>query len=165
METIYWGVRFNMEVGSNWKLGSKTKKKRSQRDEVGRLKYNRQLLKQTLAEIEEVKLILRTILRVWRALLILSGRWLSVLLVKMKLTERFCVCSVHFLLLAPVSLKLQSNCNILVILISKVKCLLTCWFEFFPNFIKRCGVLLFKVLIISFCTIVWFFTSFRSVYN
>ncbi len=37
------------------------KKKRSQTDKIGRLKYNQQLLKQTLAEIEEVKLMLRTI--------------------------------------------------------------------------------------------------------
>jgi len=42
----------------------KAEKKRSQSDKLGRLKYNQQLLKQTLAEIEEVKLILRTILRV-----------------------------------------------------------------------------------------------------
>lgn len=38
-----------------------TKKKRSQSDKIGRLKYNQQLLKQTLAEVEEVKLMLRTI--------------------------------------------------------------------------------------------------------
>ena len=38
-----------------------TRKKRSQSDKIGRLKYNQQLLKQTLAEVEEVKLILRTI--------------------------------------------------------------------------------------------------------
>jgi len=38
-----------------------TKKKRSQSDKIGRLKYNQYLLKQTLAEIEEVKLMLRTI--------------------------------------------------------------------------------------------------------
>jgi len=38
-----------------------TKKKRSQSDKIGRLKYNQQLLKQTLSEIEEVKLMLRTI--------------------------------------------------------------------------------------------------------
>jgi len=38
-----------------------TKKKHSQSDKIGRLKYNQQLLKQTLAEIEEVKLMLRTI--------------------------------------------------------------------------------------------------------
>lgn len=38
-----------------------SKKKRSQSDKIGRLKYNQQLLKQTLAEIEEVKLMLRTI--------------------------------------------------------------------------------------------------------
>jgi hypothetical protein len=37
------------------------KKKRSQADKVGRLKYNQQLLKQTLAEVREVKLMLRTI--------------------------------------------------------------------------------------------------------
>src|SRR4030066_561594 len=39
----------------------KAEKKRSQSDKVGRLKYNQQLLKQTLSEIEEVKLMLRTI--------------------------------------------------------------------------------------------------------
>jgi hypothetical protein len=39
----------------------KPKKKRSQSDKIGRLKYNQQLLKQTLLEIEEVKLMLRTI--------------------------------------------------------------------------------------------------------
>jgi hypothetical protein len=37
------------------------KKRRSQSDKVGRLKYNQQLLKQALLEIEEVKLMLRTI--------------------------------------------------------------------------------------------------------
>jgi hypothetical protein len=39
----------------------KPKKKRSQSDKIGRLKYNQQLLKQTLAEVEEVKLMLRAI--------------------------------------------------------------------------------------------------------
>jgi len=38
-----------------------TKKKRPQSDKIGRLKYNQQLLKKTLAEVEEVKLMLRTI--------------------------------------------------------------------------------------------------------
>jgi len=37
------------------------KKKRSLSDKMGRLKYNQQLLKQTLGEIEEVKLMLRVI--------------------------------------------------------------------------------------------------------
>jgi hypothetical protein len=37
------------------------KKKRNQSDKIGRLKYNQQLLKQTLAQVEEVKLMLRTI--------------------------------------------------------------------------------------------------------
>ena len=38
-----------------------TRKKRSQSEKIGRLKYNQHLLKQTLAEVEEVKLMLRTI--------------------------------------------------------------------------------------------------------
>ena len=37
------------------------KKRRTPSERVGRLKYNQQLLKQTLAEVEEVKLMLRTI--------------------------------------------------------------------------------------------------------
>ncbi|MGO8807158.1 MAG: hypothetical protein ACLQO7_11265 [Candidatus Bathyarchaeia archaeon] len=37
------------------------KKKRSQSEKIRRLKYNQQPLKQTLAEVEEVKLMLRTI--------------------------------------------------------------------------------------------------------
>lgn len=37
------------------------KKKRSQNDKIGRLKYNQQLLKQALTEIGEVKLMLRAI--------------------------------------------------------------------------------------------------------
>src|SRR5512136_3491351 len=36
-------------------------KRRSRSDRVGRLKYNQQLLKQTLMEVEEIKLMLRTI--------------------------------------------------------------------------------------------------------
>jgi len=39
----------------------KGKKRRSQSDKIGRLKYNQQLLKRTLTEVEEVKLMLRTI--------------------------------------------------------------------------------------------------------
>ncbi len=38
-----------------------SKRKRDQSEKIGRLKYNQQLLKQTLAEVEEVKLMLRTI--------------------------------------------------------------------------------------------------------
>lgn len=37
------------------------KKEWGQSEVIGRLKYNQQLLKQTLAEVEEVKLMLRTI--------------------------------------------------------------------------------------------------------
>jgi hypothetical protein len=39
----------------------KPKKRRTQSDKIGRLKYNQQLLKQTLAEAQEIKLMLRTI--------------------------------------------------------------------------------------------------------
>ena len=46
---------------TNEKPVQSMKKKRSQSDKIGRLKYNQQLLKQTLAEVEEVKLMLRTI--------------------------------------------------------------------------------------------------------
>ena len=38
------------------------KKKRSQSDKIGRIKYNQQLLKKTQADIEEIKLTQRTIL-------------------------------------------------------------------------------------------------------
>src|SRR4030065_2575862 len=54
-----WSVHSDMEIGE--KPVQNTKKKRSQSDKIGRLKYNQQLLKQTLAEVEEVKLMLRTI--------------------------------------------------------------------------------------------------------
>ncbi len=43
------------------KAVQKPKKKRSQSDKIGRLKYNQQLLKRILSEVEEVKLMLRTI--------------------------------------------------------------------------------------------------------
>ena len=46
---------------TNEKPVQNNKKKRNQSDKIGRLKYNQQLLKQTLAEVEEVKLMLRTI--------------------------------------------------------------------------------------------------------
>ena len=54
-----WSVHFDMETIEN--PVQNTKKRRNQSDKIGRLKYNQQLLKQTLAEIEEVKLMLRTI--------------------------------------------------------------------------------------------------------
>jgi hypothetical protein len=59
MLRISWSVFFEMETSE--KPAQNTKNKRSQSDKVGRLKYNQQLLKQTLAEVEEVKLMLRTI--------------------------------------------------------------------------------------------------------
>ena len=52
-------MHFDMETAE--KPVQNSKKKRSQSDKIGRLKYNQQLLKQTLAEVEEVKLMLRTI--------------------------------------------------------------------------------------------------------
>jgi hypothetical protein len=54
-----WSVQSEMENAEN--PVQNPKKKRSQSDKIGRLKYNQQLLKQTLSEIEEVKLMLRTI--------------------------------------------------------------------------------------------------------
>ena len=39
----------------------KRKKRRGRSDKIGRLRYNQQLLKRTLAEVGEVKLMLRTI--------------------------------------------------------------------------------------------------------
>jgi hypothetical protein len=59
MEQKSWSVHSDMETTE--KPVQNTKKKRSQSDKIGRLKYNQQLLKQTLAEVEEVKLMLRTI--------------------------------------------------------------------------------------------------------
>ena len=59
MEQKTWSVHFDMETAE--KPVQNPKKKRSQSDKIGRLKYNQQLLKQTLAEVEEVKLMLRTI--------------------------------------------------------------------------------------------------------
>jgi hypothetical protein len=59
MEKNSWSVHFDMESAE--KPVQDQKKKRSQSDKIGRLKYNQQLLKQTLAEIGEVKLMLRTI--------------------------------------------------------------------------------------------------------
>ena len=59
MLRISWSVHSDME--SREKPVQQEKKKRSQSDKVGRLKYNQQLLKQTLSEVEEVKLMLRTI--------------------------------------------------------------------------------------------------------
>src|SRR5208283_2653332 len=54
-----WSVHSDMETTE--KPAQNTKKKRTQSDKIGRLKYNQQLLKQTLSEVEEVKLMLRTI--------------------------------------------------------------------------------------------------------
>jgi hypothetical protein len=59
MEQNSWSVHSDMET--NEKPVQNPKKKRSQSDKIGRLKYNQQLLKQTLLEVEEVKLMLRTI--------------------------------------------------------------------------------------------------------
>src|SRR4030065_1033302 len=59
MDENSWSVHFDMETDE--KPVQTDKKKRSQSDKIGRLKYNQQLLKKTLAEVEEVKLMLRTI--------------------------------------------------------------------------------------------------------
>src|SRR3972149_6369358 len=59
MDENSWSVHSDME--NEEKPVQTDKKKRSQSDKIGRLKYNQQLLKKTLAEVEEVKLMLRTI--------------------------------------------------------------------------------------------------------
>ena len=59
MDQNSWSVHSDMETAE--KPVQNTKKKRSRSDKIGRLKYNQQLLKQTLEEVEEVKLMLRTI--------------------------------------------------------------------------------------------------------
>jgi hypothetical protein len=59
MDENSWSVYFDMEETE--KPVQNQKKRRSQSEKIGRLKYNQQLLKQTLAEVEEVKLMLRTI--------------------------------------------------------------------------------------------------------
>ena len=59
MERKTWSVHFDMDERE--KPVQNAKKKRTQSDKLGRLKYNQQLLKQTLSEVEEVKLMLRAI--------------------------------------------------------------------------------------------------------
>ncbi len=59
MERNSWSVHSDMVTPEIHVQNQK--KKRSRNDKIGRLKYNQQLLKQTLAEVEEVKLMLRTI--------------------------------------------------------------------------------------------------------
>jgi len=59
MDEKTWSVHSEMETSG--KPAQSEKKKRSQSDKIGRLKYNQKLLKQTLTEVEEVKLMLRTI--------------------------------------------------------------------------------------------------------
>ena len=58
MEKNSWSEHSGMEAA---KKPAQDHKKRSQSDKIGRLKYNQQLLKQTLGEVEEIKLMLRTI--------------------------------------------------------------------------------------------------------
>jgi hypothetical protein len=54
-----WSMHSDME--NSEKPVQNTKKKQSQSDKIGRLKYNQPLLKQTLSEVEDIKLMLRTI--------------------------------------------------------------------------------------------------------
>src|SRR3989304_3068420 len=56
----YWSEHFRMENPEN--PVQNEKKKRSQSDKIGRIKYNQQLLKKAQADIEEIKLTQRTIL-------------------------------------------------------------------------------------------------------
>jgi len=59
MDKKTWSVHSDMEESEN--PVQNQKKKRNQSDKIGRLKYNQQLLKHTLAEVAEVKLMLRAI--------------------------------------------------------------------------------------------------------
>jgi hypothetical protein len=59
MKRKTWSVHFDMEEIERPVPNSK--KGRTQCEKIGRLKYNQHLPKQTLSEIEEVKLMLRTI--------------------------------------------------------------------------------------------------------
>jgi len=59
MEGISWSVHSDME--NTEKPVQNPKKKRNQSDKIGRLKYNQQLLRQTLSEIVQMKLMLRAI--------------------------------------------------------------------------------------------------------
>src|SRR4030065_2234111 len=56
----YWSEHFSMENYEN--PVQNEKKKRSQSDKIGRIKYNQQLLKKTQTDIEEIKLTQRPIL-------------------------------------------------------------------------------------------------------
>src|SRR3990170_1756860 len=56
----YWSEHFSMENYEN--PVQNEKKKRSQSDKIGHIKYNQQLLKEAQKDIEEIKLTQRTIL-------------------------------------------------------------------------------------------------------
>jgi hypothetical protein len=93
MEQIYWSEHFKMETTEN--PVQNTKKKRSQSDKIGRLKYNQQLLKQTLSEIEEVKLMLRTIFAGLKGSFNFEQSLIERVYARTKLIGRFCVCSLR----------------------------------------------------------------------
>ncbi len=76
MEPKTWSEHSGMKASE--KPVQKPKKKRTQSDKIGRLKYNQQLLKQTLAETQEIKLMLRTIFAGLKGSLILGSHLLSV---------------------------------------------------------------------------------------
>jgi hypothetical protein len=69
-----WSVHSDME---DTEKPVQNPKKRSQSDKIGRLKYNQQLLKQTLSKIGEVKLMLRTIFAGLKGSLIFTGHLLT----------------------------------------------------------------------------------------
>jgi len=54
---LEWSERFSMET-----MEKPRSKRRGQSEKIGRIKYNQQLLKRALSELEEVKLMQRTIL-------------------------------------------------------------------------------------------------------
>lgn len=70
-----------------------TKKKRSQSEKIGRLKYNQQLLKQTLTEVEEVKLMLRAIFVGLKDSFNFEQSLIKHVACMDEVDRRFCVCS------------------------------------------------------------------------
>ena len=98
MEKNSWSVHSDMETAE--KPVQNNKKKRSQSDKIGRLKYNQQLLKQTLAEVEEVKLMLRTIFAGLKGSFNFEQSLIERVVARMRLTGKFCRYSLKLVLRA-----------------------------------------------------------------
>jgi hypothetical protein len=67
MERKTWSAHFGMENAE--KPVQNPKKKHSQTDKVGRLKYNQQLIKQNSKDIKEIKMHIRSLRKALKPLL------------------------------------------------------------------------------------------------